>query len=125
MFPSNVKEATMIRMRWMPGLASAWVVVAVGCGSTSPQAAAPGGSADVAPAGPAQADVEEDESMADLKEHHRHHNHGGVAMFIAMSLDSLGTTPDENAAITKIQGDIRAKMQPAHDAEKAALLTIA
>jgi Spy/CpxP family protein refolding chaperone len=114
----------MIRMRWMLGFASVALALAVGCGSNSPQAASPGGAADVAPAGSAPTD-EEDESIADLKEHHRHHHHGGFAMFIAMSLDSLGTTPDQDAAIKKIQADMYAKMQPAHDAEKNVLLTLA
>ncbi len=112
------------------------LATAVGCGSnTAPAAspaspaspaapAAPGASADVAPAG-STATEEEDESMADLKEHHRHHHHGGFAMFIAMSLDSLGTTPDQDAAIKKIQADMRAKMLPAHDAEKSLLSTLA
>jgi Spy/CpxP family protein refolding chaperone len=63
--------------------------------------------------------------MADLKEHHRHHHHGGFVMFIAMSLDSLGTTPEQNTAIQKIQADLHAKMQPAHDAEKNLLSILA
>ncbi|MGD0675807.1 MAG: Spy/CpxP family protein refolding chaperone [Polyangiaceae bacterium] len=147
----------MIELRWTFGLALAG---AVACGSQTPQAAAPGGTAEappvttttaaaassgaaqvapagatppatsassaaeVAPAGPTPTD-EEDESMADLKEHHRHHHHGGFAMFIAMSLDSLGTTPEQEASIKKIQTDLYAKLQPAHDAEKAVLSALA
>ncbi len=114
----------MIRMRWMFGLAPVALSLAVGCGSNSPQATSPGGTADVAPAGSTPTD-EEDESIADLKDHHRHHHHGGFAMFVAMSLDSLGTTPEQNAAIKKIQADMYAKMQPAHDAEKNVLLALA
>jgi len=117
----------MIRMRWMCWLAPVLVASAVGCGSSTPAATAPAGSAatsDVAPAGPVAVD-DEDESTADLKEHHRHHHHGGFAMFIAMSLDSLGTTAEQAAAITKIQSDMHAKMQPAHDAEKNVLSVLA
>jgi Spy/CpxP family protein refolding chaperone len=78
----------------------------------------------VAPAGTAAAG-DDDQPMAELKEHHRHHHHGGFAMFIAMSLDSLGTSPEQDAAIKKAQGDLHAKMQPAHDAEKNVLTTLA
>lgn len=115
----------MFRIRLIGGLAVPLMMSAVvGCGSGTPPPGAPAGSADVAPAGPTPSD-EDDEPMAELKEHHRHHHHGGFAMFVEMSLDSLGTTPDQQAAITKIQSDLRAKMQPAHDAEKVVLSTLA
>jgi Spy/CpxP family protein refolding chaperone len=114
----------MIRNRWIFGLAPVVLAVAAGCGGSTPPAAAPGGSADVAPAGTTPAG-DDDEAMADLKEHHRHHHHGGFAMFIAMSLDSLGTSPEQDAAIKKAQADLHAKMQPAHDAEKNLLTTLA
>jgi Spy/CpxP family protein refolding chaperone len=67
----------------------------------------------------------EEESTDDLREHHRHHHHGGFAMFVAMSLDLLGTTPEQDAAITKIQAEMSAKMQPANDAEKDLLNVLA
>ena len=115
----------MIRLRWIFGIALATLGVTSGCGSNAPQPASPSvATADVAPAGTVPTD-EEDESMADLKEHHRHHHHGGFAMFVAMSLDTLGTTPEQKTAIEKIRADMQAKMQPAHDAEKALLLTLA
>jgi Spy/CpxP family protein refolding chaperone len=63
--------------------------------------------------------------MAELRAHHRHHHHGGFGMFIAMSLDLLGTTPDQSAAITQVRTDLHTKMQPARDAEKAVLLVLA
>jgi Spy/CpxP family protein refolding chaperone len=77
----------------------------------------------------------DDELTADLREHHRHHN-GGFAMFIAMSLDSLGsetgptpgasdTSPQQSAAITKIQADIYAALKPAQAAEKNVLSALA
>jgi Spy/CpxP family protein refolding chaperone len=68
---------------------------------------------------------EQDDATADLREHHRHHHHGGFAMFVAMSLDYLGTTPEQSAALTKIQRDMYSEMQPAYDAEKNLLSTIA
>ena len=114
----------MARMRWMMGLAPAVVALAVGCGGSSAQPNTPTGTTDVAPAGSVATD-DQDDSTADLSEHHRHHHHGGFAMFIAMSLDSLGTTPEQDDAIKKIGADLRTKMQPAHDAEKALLLVLA
>jgi Spy/CpxP family protein refolding chaperone len=105
----------------------AWLATTGACGggaqeSTSPATAAD--VADVAPAGSAEATYDDD-STAELKEHHRHHHHGGFAMFIAMSLDSLGTSPEQDATLAKIQADMRAKMRPAHDAEKSLMLTLA
>lgn len=104
----------------LPGV----LALAAGCGSGTPPPSSPGASADVAPAASTPSE-DEDESSAELKEHHRHHHHGGFPMFVAMSLDSLGTTPEQGATITKIQTDLRAQMQPAHDAEKKVLLVLA
>jgi Spy/CpxP family protein refolding chaperone len=105
-------------------LSSIALSLALGCGGATPPVATPTQASDVAPAGTAPSN-EEDESMAELKDHHRHHHHGGFVMFIAMSLDSLGTTPEQSAAIHKIQSDLHAKMQPAHDAEKNLLSMLA
>ena len=123
----------MKRIPWISALAPMLLAVAAGCagGSSATSPTGPTGSADVAeassPGDVAQvgAGEDEDESTADLAEHHRHHHHGGFEMFIAMSLDSLGTTPEQQASITKIQADLHAEMQPAHDAEKAVLATLA
>jgi Spy/CpxP family protein refolding chaperone len=107
------------------------ILLTAGCASGPKSTNDPAASNDVAEAAPAGdvaqvgAGEEEDESTADLAEHHRHHHHGGFAMFIAMSLDSLNTTPDQKAAIDKIRADLHAKMQPAHEDEKAVLLAVA
>jgi Spy/CpxP family protein refolding chaperone len=69
--------------------------------------------------------AQEEESAADLGELYRHHHHGGVRMFIAMSLDSLGVTPEQSVAIEKIQGDLFTKMEPAHVAEQNVLVVLA
>ena len=120
----------MKRTQWMSGLSSALLIVAVGCGSHA-QSNAPTTPADVAQA-QSQGNVaqvgageEVDESTADLASHHRHHSHGGFAMFIAMSLDSIGASPEQEVQIKKIQADLHAKMQPAHDAEKKVILELA
>lgn len=100
--------------------------------STAPVAsasAAPVASASAAPApaaseaaaqpAPADSSTEEDEQAgAELVEHHRHHHHGGVGQFVAMSLDSLGVSPEQHAAIDKIQSTLRTKMQPARAADR-------
>ena len=119
--------------RWLSGLATTLLLI-VGCGGSAPTTTAPSvatGSSDVAEAtlrgDVAQVGVGEDEdgSTADLAEHHRHHHQGGFAMFIAMSLDLLNVSPDQTTAIVKIRNDMRVKMQPARDAEKVVLLTLA
>jgi Spy/CpxP family protein refolding chaperone len=61
---------------------------------------------------------ENEQVAAELVDHLRHHHHGGVAMFLAMSLDTLGTTPDQHEAIEKIQTNLRTKLEPARDAER-------
>jgi Spy/CpxP family protein refolding chaperone len=124
-------------MRWIYGLSPVLLVAIVGCGANAPEAKSPVGSpelqegnaasapaSEVVPAGTMPVE-DQDESTADLHEHHRHHHHGGFAMFVAMSLDYLGTTPEQNTALTKIERDMYSEMQPAYDAEKHVLSTIA
>ena len=116
-------------MQRMIGIAA--MVVAIGCGGAPPASSTPGTSpATMAQAGSDMASQpgtgeDEDESTNDLEEHHRHHHHGGFAMFVAMSLDTLGATPEQQPTIAKIQADMHAKMQAAHDAEKVVLLALA
>ena len=100
---------------------SAFVACAEEGSSAPPPATPPTASAAEVPT----ASPEDDQSSADLGEHHRHHHHGGVTMFIAMSLDSLGVSKDQAAAIEKIQGDLFAKMEPAHVAEQNVLNVLA
>jgi len=123
---------------FMVGVSSILAFAPLGCASQdTPPAAAPTGMAttsDVTPTGSTSVD-NDDELTADLREHHRHHN-GGFAMFIAMSLDSLGsesgptpgasdTSRQQSAAITKIQANIYAALKPAQAAEKNVLSTLA
>jgi Spy/CpxP family protein refolding chaperone len=82
----------------------------VGCGSTA---------ANSRPPGTAASTVGDDEA-AGLMEHHRYH-HGGVTLFIAMSLDTLGVSPEQREAVEKIQDRLRAAMEPAREAEQALL----
>jgi Spy/CpxP family protein refolding chaperone len=116
----------------MAALASTVLVVAMGCAASPPSTTPVGGGSDDVAEAQSPGDVAQvgagentDESTADLAEHHRHHSHGGFAMFIAMSLDTIGATPEQEASIKKIQTDLRTQMMPAHEAEKAALATLA
>ena len=96
----------------------------IGCGgSPSPTTTTPTSGSGVAEAG--QAGDDTGEASEELAEHHRHHHHGGFAMFVAMSLETLNVDDAQRDAIVKIQADMHAKMQAAHDAEKDVLLALA
>ena len=77
------------------------------------------------PATVAGASAEEEDATAGLIEHHRHHHHGGVPLLIAMSLDTLGLSPEQKPAIEKIRGDLHARMEPARAAEQNLVVTLA
>jgi Spy/CpxP family protein refolding chaperone len=74
--------------------------------------------------GPSADSEEEEAATAGLLEHHRHH-HGGVTLLIAMSLDTLGLSPEQKPAVEKIRGDLLARMEPARAAERNLLVTLA
>ena len=139
----------MRQIRWMvgaiPGLVLMTGLGLAACDNGSSGGAAPTTSASVtapaatsaaasasaassaAPSDSAQAaNAAADEAInEDLRTYHRHHHHGGVAMFISMAIDTLGLDPAKKTAVEKIQTDLRAKMAPAHDAEHDLLSTIA
>jgi Spy/CpxP family protein refolding chaperone len=103
-----MKLASMRRMAFVAGL-----------GLSAAAAHAATGSAP-APAAPT------DEAAAELREHHRNHNSGGVMKFVAMSLDTLGTADEgKRAQVAKLQGEMNANMAPAREAEKEFLQTLA
>src|SRR5450432_653234 len=66
--------------------AFACAVGSVGCASHAANSR-PATNSDAAP-------VPDDEATAGLLEHHRYHHHGGVTLFVAMSLDTLGLPPN-------------------------------
>jgi Spy/CpxP family protein refolding chaperone len=86
-----------------------------------------GGSAatNAPPASVGGASAEEDDATAGLVEHHRHHHHGGVMLLIAMSLDTLGLSPEQKPAVEKIRSDLHARMEPARAAEQNLVATLA
>jgi len=133
-FSNGTSVAAPTRMRCIYGLSPVLLVAVVGCATNVPEAKSPVGApelqqgnaapaSELVPAG-TMPEEEEDDSTADLQEHHRHH-HGGFAMFVAMSLDYLGTTPEQSSALKTIQRDMYSEMQPAYDAEKHLLSTVA
>jgi Spy/CpxP family protein refolding chaperone len=90
------------------------VGVAAGCGGNTAS-----GRPAVTPASAGS-----DEYVSGLTEHHRYH-HGGVTLFIAMSLDTLGVAPEQQAAVDKIRTDLRSAMAPERTAEEKLLATLA
>jgi Spy/CpxP family protein refolding chaperone len=96
------------------------------CGGSTGQAntGGTGGTGDQAiPAGSA---AEEDlgPEAEELRSFHRHHQIGFIG-FALVSIPTLGVSPTEQASVDKIRADIRARMQPAHDAHAALLNLVA
>lgn len=84
-------------------------LAAVSCG---------GASANARPPATAASASDVDEVAAGLTEHHRHHHHGGVTLLIALSLDTLGISPEQRPAVEKIRRDLHARMEPARAAQQ-------
>jgi Spy/CpxP family protein refolding chaperone len=62
--------------------------------------------------------VEPDEVSAGLMEHHQHHHHGGVTLLIALSLDTLGVSAEQRAAVERLAAELHDQMEPARRAEQ-------
>jgi Spy/CpxP family protein refolding chaperone len=77
-----------------------------------------GASANARPPATAASATDVDEVAAGLTEHHRHHHHGGVTLLIALSLDTLGISPEQRPAVEKIRRDLHARMEPARAAQQ-------
>ena len=77
-----------------------------------------GASANARPPATAASASDVDEVAAGLTEHHRHHHHGGVTLLIALSLDTLGVSPEQRPAVEKIRKDLHARMAPARAAQQ-------
>jgi Spy/CpxP family protein refolding chaperone len=97
----------------------------VACAESTPQ----GGTTPTAegaegiPAG-STAEVEQGAEADELRAFHRHH-HVGFIGFAMLSIPSLGLPPAEQANVERIRQDIRAKLQPQHDAMGALINAIA
>jgi hypothetical protein len=90
-------------------------MVAGGCASRT---------ATEAPAATAGSSAAEDTEAYGLREHHRYHQ-GGVGLFFAMSLETLGAPPEQSAEIEKVRTNLRASMEPLHTAQRQLLATLA
>ncbi len=87
--------------------------------ATSTAAPAPAAETPAAAAQSAAQDAQEDEEVdSEVVDHHRHHHRGGVASFIAMSLDTIGANDEQRAAVEKIQTALRVKLEPARVADQ-------
>ncbi len=99
----------------LPPLAAIAGVLCSACATSASASSAPAAFAQPA----------EDQAALELQDHHRHHNHGGVTQFIAMSLDTLGTNEAKRPRIEKLRSDLNACMAPARDIEGRLLLACA
>jgi Spy/CpxP family protein refolding chaperone len=109
----------MASKRWLYRLATGLSLIGgaalPGCGAASTPV----------PATAARGIEVDDDQTADLNDHHRHHHQGGVTMFIALSLDTLGLPPDQRAVAAKIQSELFARMEPARAGEQKILTALA
>lgn len=68
---------------------------------------------------------EVDQAIADLNEHHRHHQHGGITQFVEMSLDTLGEDESHRPAVEKAQDALGDCMAGPEAQETIVLTTVA
>ncbi len=90
-----------------PAVAATQAPIAVGTPEPAPAAEPPAGNPQ-----------DDEEAASEVVDHHRHHHRGGIAAFIAMSLDTIGGNDDQRAAIEKIQTALRVKLEPARVADQ-------
>jgi Spy/CpxP family protein refolding chaperone len=67
----------------------------------------------------------DDQEVAELRDHHRHHHRGGVTQFIAMSLDNLGVDQSRSAQVDKLQDDLWRCLAPTRGIEGQLVLAVA
>ncbi len=100
----------------------ALALICAACASACAGKSASGAPPQAPPSAPAP--VADDANDA-LMEHHRYHHHGGVTLFIAMSLDTLGVSPERHDRLEKIRLDLHQRMLPAQTAEQNLVNTLA
>ena len=74
---------------------------------------------------PASAEDAADDVAMGLVEHHRYHHHGGLTLFVLMSLDTLSVSPAEQTAVSGIRNELVASLSPARLAEQALMTQLA
>ncbi|HEY2736000.1 MAG TPA: periplasmic heavy metal sensor [Polyangiales bacterium] len=103
----------MNRTRDRLWIAAALLYASIGVACAENAAKTP--AASTAPTAAASGD---DEYAAGVNDHHQHHHHGGVTLLVALSVDTLGAPPAQQATLEQISADLRAKMEPARVAEQ-------
>ena len=66
-----------------------------------------------------------DDAAAGVLDLYRFHHQGGVNLFIALSLDTLGVSSEQRAAVEQIRGELHAEMESARVAEQALVTSLA
>lgn len=97
-------------------------MMSTGCASSEPPAAQSPETA--ANGAPGAATVEDDQASVELKRHHRHH-HGGFVGFIIAATETVGVSPEQQAALDKIKADFKAKVEPVRVANAAVMAVLA
>jgi hypothetical protein len=65
------------------------------------------------------------EAAAEVRDYHRHHNHGGVVQFVLMSLDTLGVADSRRGPVQLVQRDLQACLAPSGEIEGKLLQSLA
>jgi Spy/CpxP family protein refolding chaperone len=110
----------MMRRAWLGAVLPGFLVgsLMMGCEETPP-AQSPPGSAEIT-GGKAPAP----EDQGELWSHHRHHQ-GGFVGFVMNAVETIGVTPEQQAAIDKIKADFKAKVEPVRAANAAIMTALA
>ena len=74
---------------------------------------------------PDSAGVAVDDAAAGVLDLYRFHHQGGVTLFIALSLDTLGVSPEQRAAVERIRHELHAEMESARVAEQELVIGLA
>jgi Spy/CpxP family protein refolding chaperone len=68
--------------------------------------------------------VEDEQASVELQTHDRHH-HGGFVGLVLGAVETVGVTPEQQAALDKIKADFRAKVEPVRVANGAVMNALA
>jgi Spy/CpxP family protein refolding chaperone len=77
------------------------------------------------PIGPMPGVSRYDDVTAGLVEHHRFHHHGGITLLIAMSLDTLAVSAEQQPAVDRARSALGTAMAAARSSDQALLGTLA
>ena len=74
---------------------------------------------------PETAGVVADEPAAGILQLYRFHHQGGATLFVALSLDTLGVSPEQRTAVEKIRRELHAEMESSRVAERDLVTSLA